>query len=174
MGRAEQWIFGFALAAAAFVVTACDSGVVADRFEVKHRLDGKTLYLTLDTDLPDFPDVFVSVNRDYRQKGRRVGYAIEYFQEASSVGKWRAERAIPLDNPAWKKKLEEEQERMKKQLTPFTVESINEEITINFTIPAKQSDKRMGDQNSKLKGKAVTKASIPIILNEVKIRFPLD
>lgn len=156
------------------VLTSCDGGVVADRFEMKQRLDGKTLYLALDTDLPDFPDVFVTVGRDYTQKGRRVGYAIEYFQEASTVGKWRAERAIPLDNAAWKKKLQEDQERMKQQLTPFTVDKISEEITISFTVPAKQSDKRMGDQNSKLKGKAVTKASIPIVHKEVKVRYPLD
>ena len=66
--------------------------VVCNRFEALAKRTGDTLTLSLDTDLPDFTDVMVSVSRAYYKRGSSVEYPLDYFQEKSSVGKWREPR----------------------------------------------------------------------------------
>jgi hypothetical protein len=162
-------------AAALLLLAACgDKDVVADTFEIKHRLDGDRLYLALDTDLPDFPDVTVSVRRDYRQKNHPIVYEIHYLYEETTVGAWRKEREVVLDNAEWKRKMQAEQEKYRKMLTPLNVESISDEVAVKIVLPLRQRDPRMGDRNANLKGKAVGDAATKIVTREVKLPFPLN
>lgn len=157
-----------------FLLAGCDSAVVAEKFDIKHRIEGNKLFVVLDTDLPDFPEVAMTVRRDFKQKNHPIVYAIIYFQEDSTVGAWRKEREIVIDNAEWKKKMEAEHEKYKKMLTPLRVETIDEAIAVKMVIPINQRDKRMGDKNSNLKGKVVEGTSAKLIAREVKVPFPLN
>lgn len=157
------------------LLAACgDEPVIAEKFEMKQRLEGDRLYLSLDTDLPDFPDIWVTVHRDFWQVGRFRNYSINYFKEKSTVDKWRGEREIVVDNDVWKKSLKANQKKMKRNLSPYVIERISGEIIITMVITANQTDPRMGERNSNLKGKAVIKGAFPIIRREVKIPFPVE
>lgn len=157
------------------LLAACgDESVIAEKFEIKQRLKGDRLYLSLDTDLPDFPDIWVTVHRDFWQVGRFRNYSINYFKEKSTVDKWRGEREIVVDNDVWKKSLKANQEKMKRNLSPYVIERISDEIIITMVIGANQTDPRMGERNSNLEGKAVVKGAFPIIRREVKISFPVE
>ena len=75
--------------AAAVATTAAVAGVVCNTFEMKYKVSGKTLELSLDTDLPDNSVLMVSVSRSYREAGTSTRYSHDYFSERSTVGKWR-------------------------------------------------------------------------------------
>lgn len=157
------------------VLAACgDDPVIADKFEMKQRLEGDRLYLSLDADLPDFPDIWVTVHREFWQVGRFRNYSINYFQEKSTIGKWRGEREIVVDNDAWKNSLKADQEKLKRLHSPYVIERISDEIIITMVITANQTDPRMGERNSNLKGKAVINGAFPIIRREVKIPYPIN
>jgi hypothetical protein len=163
------------VALVSLVLAACgDEPVIADKFEIKHKLDGDKIYLSLDTDLPDFPDIWVTVHREFWQVGRFRNYSINYFQEKSIVDKWRSEREIVVDNDVWKKALKADQDKLKSVHTPYVIDRISDEIIITMVIAPDQKDPRMGKQNSNLEGKAVIDGAFPIIKRVVKTPYPIN
>ena len=78
------------------------SGVVSDRFELRHEVDGGDLLLAVDTDLPDEGELSVSVSRSYYEVRSDVEYSREYFSVLEPVSRWRDPRRIPLDANAWR------------------------------------------------------------------------
>jgi len=66
-----------------------DSYLVTDTFDIVASIQGSILKLSLDTDLPDDTVISVTVARSYWEKGNSEEYERPYFEQDSTVGKWR-------------------------------------------------------------------------------------
>ena len=62
----------------------CSAALTVDRFELSWKLDGQSLLLALDTDLPDAAGLNVWVGRRYYEAGNDQEYARDYFNEKSN------------------------------------------------------------------------------------------
>lgn len=159
-----------------FAPFSAHADVVCDKFELKTKLQDSVLELSVDTDLPDDTEVFVSVYRTYRQKGDPDEYSIDYFAEKSTIEKWKSKHKISIDNKKWKSDLKAHQKQMDKLGLGFDVGSINKKvIAATVIVPIRQSNPEFGKRNSKLTGKAVIiRSNIRNVHGEVEIEHPLD
>lgn len=114
--------------------------VDATKLKVIADLADSSLNLSVDTNLPDATSILVEVSRSYWEKGRPEEYAISYFSESSTVGKWRSSRSIALDNAKWIQLLKAEQERMSRLGSGFEVARVNEKIEASVIAPLLGSD----------------------------------
>ena len=162
--------------AAALGTTVAIADVVCDKFDMKYKVCGKTVELSLDTDLPDNSVLMVSVSRSYFEKGNSTRYSHDYFSERSTVGKWRKTRKISIDSDKWESSLREKQKELSRIGLGFEVASISEKISISMVVPINQPNPEFGEKNSKLTGKAVHtgRFGLRVVEKEVEIKFPLD
>lgn len=113
--------------------------ITCDVFELKVVLESNNiLSARLETDLPDDTGIMVSAIRTYTEVGNpNTNYFHKYFQEKTTVGKWKNTQRIPLDNLKWKKGLMDFQTRMNR-LGPdmaFQVASISDDVEFAITVP---------------------------------------
>lgn len=150
---------------------AAAPGVVADRFEVSQALEGDTLTISLDTDLPDETKVMVDVSRRYRQAGDTTAYVNEYFEESGTVGGWRTPRSVVLDEARWRAALSEKQRILARGGAPFDIGRVEDTVIVSFVIPVNQPDRRFGDRNQHLSGSAVSVGLLgwPLIERELHL-----
>lgn len=150
-----------------------ENDVLADTFEVKHQLIGNRLTLALKTDLGDAASVMVTVSRTYREAGSNDAYSIAYVDQKSTVGAWRSEHAIELDNAAWKRELENQQRAMARAGEPFMISEIAEDVEVAFVVPVHQNPP-LRRFNSNLRGTVVMeRAGIRTIERRESISYPL-
>jgi hypothetical protein len=145
--------------------------IVCDKFNLKVTLDGQLLKVSVDTDLQDNTKLMVGVSRTYYVKG--TVYLVNYFSERSTVGEWRTQKSIPLDNYKWLFDLRKVQKKMVALVGRFDVEKISDTIEISMVVPINQLDPRFGWRNENLVGKAVKVTDLRIVEDEVQIRYPL-
>lgn len=157
-----------------FIAPTADAQVVCNKFKLVTKVTGSTLYLSVDTDLPDNTVVMVSVSRSYLEKGNPATYSVDYFSEKSAVGKWKSKHKISIDSENWKSALRTKQEKMSRLGLGFDVASISDKITVRMVVPINQPDPRFGKRNSKLTGKAVRVTGLRVVEDEVEINYPLD
>lgn len=148
--------------------------VVCDKFVLVTNVSGTTLNLSVDTDLPDNTVVIVGVSRSYLEKGNSATYAVDYFSERSTIGKWKSEQSISIASEDWKKELKMKQEEMSRLGLGFDVESISNKIEVQMVVPINQPDSRFGDRNQNLSGKAVSSEGLRVIEAEKEIDYPLN
>lgn len=149
--------------------------VRCDRFEIATKLDGHTLTVSLDADLPDETTLMVSVNRIYWQTGSGDSYSESYISGRFTVGEWRSPRKIDVLDEIWQQALQERQQLLDRMGMPFKVKKISEDIEVSFTIPVNQKDSRFGRRNKNLTGTMVTISSTNLRIVEAtkNIRLPL-
>jgi hypothetical protein len=148
--------------------------VVCDRFKILHQVSGSVLKLSLDTDLPDFTQVMVSVSRSYLKTGSTDEYPVNYFEEKGTVGTWRTPREIRLDNAAWRASLRERQQVAARAGIAFDVQNIETNIEVSATVPVHQLHPVFGVGNRNLEGKAVSKSGSWNLVNAAaRLVFPL-
>lgn len=148
--------------------------IVADTFAVRHDLRDGRLTLVLDTDMGDAATLMVSVSRTYRERGSTGRYVVNYFDERTTVGKWRLPRTLMLDQEAWNRELEQRQRIMAAAGEPFTVSRISDSIEISFVLPVNQ-DPPFQPWNANLVGQAVEQdGQLRLLRSSTKIRYPMD
>jgi hypothetical protein len=147
--------------------------IVADTFEVRHELRNGRLTLVLDTDLGDDTEVFVSVARAYREPDSAEEYIIEYFNEAGTIGTWRAGRTIDLTATDFWGEVDRLQRAMALRGEPFDVASVSDELKAVFTVyPSQKQPFAKGNAN--LTGEVVTiRGDSRVIEKHVVVRYPL-
>lgn len=155
--------------------TTKNEKIVCDKFTLVTRLTGSTLFLRVDTDLPDFTGIMVSVDRLYWEKGNSEAYSVDYFDEKSTVGKWKTEQKINIDNVSWRQKLLDRQNSASRAGIGFTVGSISDNISIGITVPVNQDNPLFGEKNANLTGsEIVTKYGMNNVRGEKDISMPLN
>ena len=130
-------------------------GVVSDRFALRWELDGGSLLLAVDTDLPDEGELSVSVSRSYFEVGSDEEYARDYLSMSQPVSRWREPRRISLNADAWRENLAAHQAQME-EIAPFEVATIADAVDIRVVLHTNQDDPRFGGQgNPNLSGTAI-------------------
>lgn len=156
-----------------------EPGVVSDLFNLQLGLDGNELLFRLDTDLPDFSEVSVSVVRNYYRVGDINDYPIDYFSETKLVEEWRDVHRIFLDNDMWGNELRETRDLFARfgSDMAFSIDRIEEdEVVVSAVLHARQDDPRFGgNDNPALSGDAVQRSSgMNIIRASQAIEFPFS
>lgn len=147
--------------------------IIADTFEVRHKLRDDRLTLVLHTDLGDDTEVFVSVARAYREPENAEEYIIEYFNEAGTVGTWRAGKTIDLAATDFWAEVARLQQAMASSGEPFEVASVADELRVVFTVYPSQK-KPFAKGNANLTGKVVTiRGDSRLIEKDIVVRYPL-
>lgn len=116
----------------------------------------------------------VSVSRTYYEKGSDTAYAHSYFEEKSSVGKWRRPRQVSVAHSKWHSILGAHRKKMSRIGLGYTVSRIDDDLEVRMVLPINQRDKRFGKRNENLVGKAVQTTGLRIAESEIRIPFPLS
>jgi len=168
------------IACALLLLTGCSRAeeahkqIVCNAFELAVKITGARLDLSVDTDLPDSTVVMVNVSRSYVEEGNPTTYSEHYFSERSTVGKWKTVHGISIAGEVWKSALRSRQEEMARMGLGFNVAAVSEKIAVSMTVPINQPDRRFGDQNRNLTGKAVRTSGLRVVADEVEIVYPLS
>lgn len=144
-----------------------------DRFNVQSVLSGDELTISLDTDCPDFSEIMVSVSRTYYERGSNTPYSHAYFEEKSTVGKWRKPRLVSVAHSKWSDIVEADRKKMSRLGMGYTVGRVDDDLEVRMTLPINQKDGRFGRRNENLVGMAVNTEGLRIIESEVRIPYPL-
>jgi hypothetical protein len=150
------------------------SQIVCDEFTLVTEVDGESLDLAVETDLPDNAVLMVSVSRSYLEVGSSDTYSVDYFSQKSTVGEWRSAHTISIASDTWENALRAKQEEMSRIGLGFEVASISDTITARMVVPINQPDPAFGKENKNLSGKAVRSSGLRVVEDEIEIPFPLD
>ncbi len=148
--------------------------IVANNFSLEADFEGGILGLAVETDLPDFAGVTVTVRRTYKQKGNLSDYSIDYFTERGTVAEWRSPREIRIDNAQWNSDLAKKQKEMSRVGMGFDVASVSDKITVSMVVPINQMDPRFAKGNGNLTGTAVRTTGVRVVKDEVSIAYPIN
>jgi hypothetical protein len=148
--------------------------ITCEKFEAVQSIEGEILKLSLDTDLPDYTNIMVSVSRSYKEKGDTEStYSIDYFQEKSNVKKWRSQQEISISDKVFRHNLQEKMNEMSQLGMPFQTSTINKQIEVSFVVPINQSNPIFGNRNENLQSALVSPSGLRTISKEEMINKPL-
>jgi hypothetical protein len=151
-----------------------ETPVVCNQFDVVADLQGTMLDIHLDTDLPDFTEIMVSVSRSYQEKGdNRSKYPIDYYSAKSTVGEWRTGHVVSVTDQVFHNALQNQLDEMAALAVPFEVAKIQDTIDVSFTVPLYQANSLFGPDNVNLKGEMVATTGARVIRNRTSMRKPL-
>jgi len=158
-----------------FLFFSCTTKITCNKFEVNTELQNCELLVSIDSDLPNFTDIFVSVSRSYSTKGDFNKYPIDYFNDNSNLKKWKKTQKIFLNNSKW------QDDFLKRRIdminlgdSDFEVNDISDNIRINVTVYAKQSNSAFGEKNINLEGSKVKSGNINVVREVVEIIYPIE
>jgi len=158
--------------ASAMAKRATASRIRCDRFDVIASLDGDTISLRLETDLPDYTNIMVGASRCYlKEDGTR--YPLDYMSEASTVGKWRTMQTVSVADHVFEQLLQERIDLMTKIGEPFKVARVEDNIDVSFVVPINQDNPAFGERNANLYGTKVSKTGLRTVREEKKLSKPL-
>ncbi|NQV19312.1 MAG: hypothetical protein HQ534_12320 [Armatimonadetes bacterium] len=159
-----------------FICISCLKKITCDKFNLHTSLQDNTLYISIESDLPDYTNIIVSISRSYWQKGETDEYSsIKYFTEKSNLKKWKNTKKILLDNTRWKAKLKIREDRMVgKGDLEYQVSKINDNISVDVTVIEKQSNSAFGKNNKNLIGNEVKTENIHVVRKRKEIIYPLS
>lgn len=173
MWNAPCRLLGFAVLISALATAAASAQVQCDVFAIHVSLEGHTVTVNLETDLPDAAVVMVSIDRTYWKAGVKDAYSESYLSVRSTVGEWRQPRKVDVDDAIWQAALEKRQQLLSRMGEPFKVERIAKEIEVSFVVPINQPDPRFGKGNDKLSGSQVATSDLRVIRREQVLQLPL-
>ena len=148
--------------------------ITCDVFEIKSHVDNGQLFLSLDTDCPDYSEITILIYRSFYEVETLNAYSRNYFHDKSTVGNWRSQRIISVSHADWLAELETHRQEMIRFGSGFTVDRVGDDIEIIMVVPINQEDERFGRRNSNLVGKAVNATGLRIIKREVSINYPIQ
>ncbi len=154
MHKPPAQLAALSAAVAGLVLPGC-ARVTCDRFTLHGTLIGDTLAASVTTDLPDYAEVDVRVSRLIHMEGEEIPYTIHYFIEKGLIGAWRQPRTVELDHGKWWRDLRSRQQAGGPTGERLRVARIEPTIELEAFVPVDQDDKRFGDGNWNLRGKAV-------------------
>jgi len=155
-------------------IISCSNKINCDKFNVNIELNDEEVILNIDSDLPDFTNIIVTISRSYSITGKAEKYPIDYFSEKSNIKKWENNQIILLDNSKWLAKLYERIESLK-NISEFNFKDIiiSDTISVDVIVPARQKNPKFGQNNKNLVGSEVTQENVNFIRKEREIIFPL-
>ena len=137
------------------------ASIVVDRFVIQVEREGHEVEVSLDTDLPDWAEVIVSLSRLYYQVGEEDAYSGTYFEEKARISQWRTPRRIPYDDEAWKAERSAHQTEMSQISSDlaYEIDRIDDHLEVRVVLHINQSDSRFGGRgNPRLSGAAVSQS----------------
>lgn len=152
---------------------AFGQAVVCDRFEPNVILKGNQLAVSLDTDLPDWTQLMVSVSRSYWANTPPHEYSVAYLETQATVRQWRKLHNIDIEGATWRRHLDEQIQRLGAAGIATKIVRIDSNVTVSFVVPVNQTDSRFGPGNRNLGGKRVPASGLRVIEAERKIGYPL-
>ncbi|MDA2928062.1 hypothetical protein MYX78_12680 [Acidobacteria bacterium AH-259-G07] len=148
--------------------------IVCDKFDPLVRTSGDKLELSLETDLPDFTNMMVSVSRSYKERGSDDNYPIDYFSQESTVGEWRKPHSIDISDNRWVRAYREQTDRLKRAGIWSGLAGVSDSIEISLTVPVNQPNPAFGKRNENLTGKKVrSSGNLRIVHVEQHLEQPL-
>ena len=155
---------------------SCSRKITCDKFIVNTELQDDKLYLNIDSDLPDFTDIIVSVSRSYWEKGKPNEYSIKYSLEdfnkntykKATLAIWKNPQNILFDKNNWIAKLKLNQKSMNYY---NSLDKISDSISVSVEVPLKQSNSAFGENNINLIGEQVSKNHT--IKRDILVNCPL-
>jgi hypothetical protein len=161
-----------------FLATSIVSGaeIKCDKFDVMAELRGNQVWLSVNTDCPNFTGIAVDVFRTYYEQGNDTAYQHSYFAERSTVSSWRKPRQISVTHSKWNMMAKDHRERMSRLGLGYTVSRVDDDLEMGMVVHVNQKDRRFGKRNENLVGKAVntTTTGLRVIESKVKIRYPVQ
>ena len=158
-----------------FLSISCSKKITCDKFTLHTSLKDNTLYISIESDLPDFTNIILSISRSYLKEGETEKYPINYFSEKSNLKKWKKIQNILLDNTKWKTKLKERKDTMISMgELDFQVSRISDSISVDATVHVRQSYSAFGKNNINLVGKEVKIENIHVVRKKKEIIYPLS
>ena len=156
-----------------FLVTpiASEAEIKCDKFDVMAELRGDQVWVSVDTDCPNFTGIMVGVSRIYYERGNDTAYSHSYLEEKSTVGSWRKPRQISVAHSKWNMMVKAHREKMNRLGMGYTVGRVDDDLEMSMVVPVNQKDRRFGKRNENLVGKAVSTTGLRVIRGEVKIRY---
>lgn len=145
---------------------ALSQTITCDCFDPKVALQANQLTGSLDTDLPDFTQVMVSISRSYWAGAPVEEYPLDYLESRATVGEWRKPRVVNVDHSVWSRKLDERLQMLAVAGEPVKVGKVDTDLTISFTVPINQADSRFGPGNRNLVGKQVAPSGLRVVRSE--------
>ena len=126
--------------------------------------EGDNITVSLDTDLPDYTELMMSVSRSYYEKGKSdTAYSIEYFGEKTTVREWRAKRRLSVSDEIFRDLLQERMDTMTGIGEPFEILRITDDIEVSFVVHVNQDNPAFGKGNANLRGTMVSETGLRII-----------
>jgi hypothetical protein len=148
--------------------------ITCDVFEIDSELNGKNLSVSLNTDLPDNTILMVSISRSYWEEGNLSEYSIDYYSDRTTVGEWKNEHSISVDNTKWENDLQDKQKEMAPLGLGFDVDRISDSLVVRMVVPINQSNPKFGNRNSNLTGKKVNTSGLRTVSSEKSIYYTMD
>ncbi|MCH7937273.1 MAG: hypothetical protein IH994_09315 [Proteobacteria bacterium] len=167
--------FGSLAVGLMLLATSIASGaeIKCDKFDVMAELRGDQVWVSVDTDCPNFTGIMVGVSRVYYERGNDAAYSHSYLEEKSTVGSWRKPRQISVVHSKWNTMVKAHREKMSRLGMGYTVGRVDDDLEMSMVVPVNQKDRRFGKRNENLVGKAVRTTGLRVIISEVKIRYPV-
>ena len=137
------------------------ASIVVDRFVIQAEREGHEVVVSLDTDLPDWAEVIVSLSRLYYRVGKEDAYSGTYFDEKARISQWRTPRRIPYDDEEWKADLSANQAEMSQISSDlaYEIDRIDDHLEVRMVLHINQPDSRFGGRgNPHLSGAAVSRS----------------
>ena len=156
---------------------SCSKKITCDKFIVNTELQNDKLLLSIDSDLPYFTDIIVSVSRSYWEKGKPNEYSLEYSLEElnkntykkATLAIWKNPQIILFDKNNWIAKLKSNQKSMNYH---NSLNNISDSITVKVEILMKQSNPKFGENNINLIGDEASNNNT--IQKVISIHYPLS
>lgn len=145
-----------------------------EKFDIKHSISGEKLTFSIDTDLPDFTTLMVSVRRSYKEKGDdNSTYLIDYLSEKGTVKEWREPREISIADRVFQVNLQEKMDEMAGFDMAFQVSTVSSQIEVSFVVPVNQKNTAFGSQNENLESSLISPSGLRVIEKEIIINKPI-
>ena len=157
------------------VSVSCSKKTTCDKFIVNTELQNNELLVSIDSDLPNFTNIIVSVSRSYTTNIGLNKYPIDYFSDRSNLKKWKKTQNIFLDNTKWQDDFLKHRKILISSGNPITkVIDISDFIRVVVTVHAKQSNPAFGEKNINLVGNEVQDGNIRIVRKAVVFVYPIE
>ena len=157
------------------ISASCSKKPICNKFIVNAELHNNVLRLSIDSDLPNFTDISITVSRSFSTKGDFNKYPIDYFDDSSNLKKWKKTQNIFLDNSKWQDDfLIHRKTMINFGNSNYEVNDISNNIRVVTTVHAKQSNYVFGEKNINLEGSEVKKGNINVVRKVVEIVYPIE
>lgn len=153
--------------------SSCNNEIVCNKFDVSYELQDNTLIVSLDTDLPEFTELMVSVSRNYTEVGIDSIYSMDYYNEKMTVKSILQSLEIDIKDEIWIANSEKHRKEMDAMNLGYEIEKIDDNISINLVVPVNQLNTAFGDNNKNLVGGKVNETGLRVVRDQKILSLPM-